>query len=137
MARVLNRMQWPFLSCGGCHKRILLPVPNQEKTSTDQPQWPTGTWTATVLHLGCGHLSAYTARELRSQMLTRTKGPILGDRQHLQAVPQWLRVRLRCVDQYCKARTTIFVCLSSPLATEKIISTIFDEPTVWPKVSRC
>jgi len=42
----------PFLFCAGCHKRMLLPIPIPEETSIDRPPWPTGTWFATVLHLG-------------------------------------------------------------------------------------
>jgi len=121
----------PFLFCVGCHKRMLLPVPTPEETSIDRPQWPTGTWSATVLHLGCEHLSDYTERDLRGQGQTRTADPNLLGRKHPTVVPEWRRVRLSCAAPKCTAQTTVFVCLTSASTLQQIETKIFALPRVW------
>lgn len=123
----------PFLFCAGadCHERMPLPVPSPEKTSTDPPQWPTGAWSATVLHLGCGHLSVYTARELRWQSLARKLAPNRSGHERPAIAHEWRRVRLPCADPHCIVQTTVFAYLSSASSTQKLVSTIFEQPRVW------
>ncbi len=127
----MSRGRSPFLFCAGCHKRMPLPVPSPEKTSIDQPQWPTGAWSATVLHLGCEILSYYTKQDLRWQGSTRIAGPSLWGREHLGGVHEWWRLRLACEEPHCTAQTIVFVFLSSPSTRQKIGSTIFGQPRVW------
>lgn len=121
----------PFLFCAGCHKRMLLPVPTPEETSIDRPQWPMGTWSATVLHLGCEHLFDYTERDLRGQGRTRTADPNLSGRELPVAVHEWRRVRLSCAEPQCTAQTIVFACVSPTKNAEKLVSTIFALPRVW------
>src|ERR1019366_7654426 len=112
----------PFLFCAGadCHERMPLPVPSPEKTSTDPPQWPTGAWSATVLHLGCGHLSVYTARELRWQSLARKLAPNRSGHERPAIAHEWRRVRLPCADPHCIVQTTVFAYLSSASSAQKL-----------------
>lgn len=127
----LRMSRQPFLFCAGCGKRMPLPVPNPTKTSTDPPLWPTDTWSASVLHLGCGHLSFYTARDLRGQSLARTADPNLSGRELPAGGHEWRRVRLSCAEPHCVARTAVFAYLSSSTARQKLVSTIFGQPKVW------
>jgi hypothetical protein len=53
------------------------------------------------------------------------------DREHPLAVRQWRRVRLSCAEPHCRPQTTIFVCLTSAIPPDKLISTIFEQPRVW------
>ena len=122
-----------FLFCAGCHTRMPLPAPSPEETSIDPPPWPTGTWSADVLHLGCGHLSVYTVRDLRGQSLARTADPGLSGRERPAAVRlhEWRRVRLSCAAPQCTAQTTIFVYVTSPSTAQNVTTTIFEQPRVW------
>ena len=121
----------PFLYCADCKKRMLLPVPSPEKTSTDRPRWPTGTWSATVLHLGCEHLFYCTGQDVHWQSPTRITDPNLWGRKRPAGVHEWRRLRLACEEPHCTAQTILFVFLSSPSTTQKIRSTIFGQPRVW------
>ncbi len=118
----------PFLFCAGadCHERMPLPVPSPAKTSSDRPLWPTGAWSATVLHLDCGHLSVYTKQELRWQSLARKLALDRSGDDH-----EWRRVRLPCADPHCTVQTTVFAYLSSASSAQKLVSTIFEQPRVW------
>jgi hypothetical protein len=53
------------------------------------------------------------------------------DRERPPAVRQWRRVRLSCVEQHCEAQAKIFACLTSPISTHRLVSTIFEQPRVW------
>jgi hypothetical protein len=123
----------PFLVCAGCYKRMPLPAPSPQRTSIDPPLWPTGTWSATVLHLECGHLSVYTVQNLRGRGQAQTVDPSLSDRKHSPEVRphEWRRVRLSCAEPQCKAQTIVFVYALSPTTAQNVTTKIFEQPTVW------
>lgn len=115
-----------FLFCAGCHERMTLPVPTPGKITEGQLALPPEKWRAEILHLGCGAVFAYSALELRVQWSDRTR-----DRNR-NRLPRWRCVKFSCVEQHCKAPANIFVCLTSAISKDKLISTIFDEvPRVW------
>ena len=121
----------PFLFCAGCGKRMPLPAPSPEETSNDPHPWPTGSWTATVLHLECGRLSVYTVRELRGQRSPQTMVRDREGRERPLEVHEWRRVRLSCAEPCCTAQTIVFVYLSSASSAQRITSTLFGLPKVW------
>jgi len=117
----------PFLFCAGCHKKMqFLSFPGREEKSGDPPPCKMENWSRTILHLGCNAAFVYSALDLRVQSIARTIDP---NRPHLQ---QWRRVRFSCVEQHCEAQASIFVCLTSPISTDKLVAKIFDEqPRIW------
>src|ERR1700674_4783374 len=112
---------------------MLLPSPSLEKILNGQHRWPTEKWSADVLHLGCGSASVYSARDLRAQSIPRTLAQDHKDRESPLVIHQWRRVRFSCVERCSNPPSTLFVCLTSTIAAQKQLSTIFERP----RVGRC
>lgn len=119
----------PFVFCTACRKQMPLPVPSPKEISKGLSPWPPDNWSAEILHLGCGRMFAYFSQDLRLQGQARTA---VQDRaENPLVIRKWLRVRLKCVEEDSCTPATLFVCLTSAIAAQKLVSTIYEQPRVW------